>query len=73
MQAQARKMVSTNHNRRIHYEGNVVMWQGANRILADTIDVDREKRSLTADGNVTHDLWEQPKDEQRRPGLGPRY
>jgi lipopolysaccharide export system protein LptA len=61
VQARARKMVSTNHNRSIHYEGDAVMWQGANRILADAIDVDREKRMLTANGNVTTDLWEQPK------------
>jgi lipopolysaccharide export system protein LptA len=61
IQARARKMVSTNHNRSIHYEGDAVMWQGANRILADAIDVDREKRMLTANGNVTTDLWEQPK------------
>jgi lipopolysaccharide export system protein LptA len=63
IQARARKMVSTNHNRSIHYEGDAVMSQGANRILADAIDVDREKRTLVANGNVTTDLWEQPKDD----------
>ncbi len=36
----------------MHYEGNVMMWQGANRIQAETIDLDREKRDLVADGNV---------------------
>ena len=35
------QMASTNHNRSIHYEGNAQMWQGANRILADAIDLDR--------------------------------
>jgi lipopolysaccharide export system protein LptA len=63
VQGRARKMVSTNHNRSIHYEGDAVMSQGADRILADAIDVDREKRTLVANGNVTTDLWEQPKDD----------
>ena len=31
---QARKMDSRNRNRPIHYEGDVHMWQGANRIQA---------------------------------------
>jgi len=67
IQARARKMVSTNHNRSIHYEGDAAMSQGANRILADSIDVDREKRMLKADGKVTTDLWEQPKDDSSGP------
>jgi len=61
LQAQARKMVSANRNRAIHYEGGAAMWQGANRIQADTIDVDREKRTLVAGGNVVTNLWEEPK------------
>ncbi len=60
IQAQARKMQSTNRNRSIHYEGDAVMWQGANRIQGDTLDIDREKRILTASGNVITNLWEQP-------------
>ncbi len=66
LQAQARRMVSTDKSRHIHYEGGVVMWQGANRITADTVDVDREKRSLIADGNVLSSLWEEPKDEEKK-------
>jgi lipopolysaccharide export system protein LptA len=61
LQAQAQKMESTNHNRLIHYQGNVLMWQGANRIQADVVDLDRDKRTLVASGNVVTDLWEQPK------------
>ena len=68
LQAQARRMVSTNRNHSIHYEGNVLMWQGANRITADTIDVEREKRNLTADGHVVSSLWEQPKDDAKKGG-----
>ncbi len=66
LQAQARKVVSTDHNRRIHYEGSVLLWQGANRIQANAVDIDREKRSLIGDGSVVTSLWEEPKDEQKR-------
>ena len=68
LQAQAKRMASTNHNRTIHYEGNVLMWQAANRITADSIDVDREKRNLIADGHVVSNLWEQPKDDAKKAG-----
>jgi lipopolysaccharide export system protein LptA len=60
VEAQARHMESSNHNRRLHYDGGAVMWQGANRIQADVIDVDREKRALSAGPNVTTSLWEDP-------------
>ncbi|MBZ5621360.1 MAG: hypothetical protein LAQ69_21935 [Acidobacteriia bacterium] len=65
LQAQARKMDSTNHNRNMHYEGDVTMWQGANRIQADVVDVDREKRTLVADRNVVTNLWEEPKNDPK--------
>jgi lipopolysaccharide export system protein LptA len=73
LQAKARKMDSRNHNLTIHYEGNVVMWQGANRITADVVDLDRskDKRSLTADGNVVNSLWEQPKEDKKKAGAVP--
>ncbi|HUP02653.1 MAG TPA: LPS export ABC transporter periplasmic protein LptC, partial [Bryobacteraceae bacterium] len=70
IQARAQKMASTNHNDTLHYEGGAVMSQGANRILADAIDVDRKKRTLKADGHVTTDLWEQPKDDAAPSGAG---
>jgi lipopolysaccharide export system protein LptA len=66
LQAQARRMVSTNKSHNMHYEGSVVMWQGANRITAETVDVDREKRSLIADRNVVSSLWEEPKDPEKK-------
>jgi lipopolysaccharide export system protein LptA len=66
LQATARKMDSRNRNRRIHYEGAVNMWQAANRIQADTVDLDREKRTLLADGHVITNLWEEPKDEAKK-------
>jgi lipopolysaccharide export system protein LptA len=66
VEAQARKMDSSNHNRAIHYEGDVTMRQGANRIQAGVIDVNRDKRTLVADGKVVTNLWEEPKDDQKK-------
>lgn len=71
LHAQARKMDSANRNKRLHYEGNVVMWQGANRIEADVVDLDREKHTLIADGNVVTNLWEEPKDPQKKKTAAP--
>ena len=61
LQAQARHMVSTDRNTVIHYEGKVTMWQGANKITAEKVDLDRKKKTLIADDNVVSDLWEEPK------------
>ena len=66
LQAQARRMVSTDRNKAIHYEGNVAMWQGASRIQADAVDLNREKRQLMADGNVVSNLWEEHKDDPNK-------
>jgi lipopolysaccharide export system protein LptA len=75
LQATARKMDSRNRNRQIHYEGAVHMWQGANRIEADVVDVDRsldpQKRTLVADGHVLTNLWEEPKDEKTKKAATP--
>jgi lipopolysaccharide export system protein LptA len=52
IEATAARMRSTDKNRKVHYEGRAVAWQGANRIWADTIDIDRDARRLTAEGHV---------------------
>ena len=75
LQATARKMDSRNRNRQIHYEGAVHMWQGANRIQADVVDVDRDldpqKRTLVADGHVVTNLWDAPKDDAKKKAASP--
>lgn len=71
LQATARKMDSRNQNHTIHYEGAVTMWQGANRIQAETVDLDRTKRTLVADQKVVTNLWEEPKDEEKQKGAVP--
>jgi lipopolysaccharide export system protein LptA len=81
LQAQAQHMESTNHNRTVHYQGKAVMWQGANRVQADTIDVEiphagdpganLAKRGLIADGDVVCNLWQEPKEDEKKKGATP--
>lgn len=71
MEAQADKMVSTDHNQSIHYEGHATVWQGANRIQAKIVDVERKDKKLIADGNVVSNLWEQPKDDDKQSSGAP--
>jgi lipopolysaccharide export system protein LptA len=56
MQAKADNMQTRENNTRIFYQGNVTMWQGANRITAGKVDLDREEQSLHAVGNVVSEL-----------------
>ena len=48
MQASAEEMHTRENNSQVAYRGRAVMWQGANRISADRIDVDRDGQSLHA-------------------------
>ena len=63
MQAKARRMVSSEKNTRIQYEGDAVAWQGANRLNADVIDIDRTKKVLEARGRVVNQLVDRPKND----------
>jgi lipopolysaccharide export system protein LptA len=54
-------VTSANRNRLIHYVGNAVVWQTSNRIQGDRIDIDREKKSITADGQVITQFEDKPK------------
>jgi len=73
MNAQARKMESSNREKNHHtrYEGNARLWQGANRISADVVEIDRDKHSIVADGNVVTEAWEQPKDDSKKKSTAP--
>lgn len=68
LNAQARKMESSNRKGSSHtrYEGNARLWQGANRISAEVVEIDRDKHTLVADGNVVTEAWEQPKDDAKK-------
>ena len=68
LQAMAQKMEAHDQNHVLHYEGDVVMWQGANKLTADTVDVDRRKKVLKADGRVVSTFYDQPKKDADQPG-----
>ena len=68
VEAQARRMTSANRNRRVHFEGNATLRQGADRVQANVVDVDREKQTLMADGAVITNLWEHPKESEAGEG-----
>ncbi len=52
---------SGNKNRAVHYEGHSVLWQTSNRIQADKIDIDRDKKILVATGSVVSEFIDQDK------------
>jgi lipopolysaccharide export system protein LptA len=56
LQAKANRMTSVSNNTLIVYEGKAVLWQGANRITADLIRIDRRTNRLEATGNVMTQL-----------------
>lgn len=60
-QAKADKMVSSDSNLLIHYEGHAVAWQGANRIIADQLDIDRDKGVMHASGAVVSQFVDKAK------------
>ena len=61
MQATARRMTAANGNRLVDYEGDAVLWQGANRLQADRVRIDREKRRLEARGRVVSQFVDRPR------------
>ena len=61
MQAVARTMTSANHAKLVKYDGDAVLWQGVNRIQADHVEIDRDKRSIVADGHVITQSREEKK------------
>jgi lipopolysaccharide export system protein LptA len=69
IEAVADHMSAVNHNREIHYEGHVVLWQAADRITAQRVDIDRDKRLLAATGSVATQFLEKPEDSSApKPG-----
>lgn len=68
MDAQADKMQTRENNTKVHYEGHAVMWQGANRIAANVIEVDRDAQSLHALENVISELVDNKSNGNSRDG-----
>ncbi|HEV2201065.1 MAG TPA: LPS export ABC transporter periplasmic protein LptC [Bryobacteraceae bacterium] len=62
LQARAQRMTSAENNQKIHYEGAAVAWQGANRVEADRLDIDRTRHILEAHGKVVSQFLDKDKD-----------
>ena len=58
LHARAAKMTSLGDNRDILYEGKAQLWQGGNRLEADSIRIRRDRQTLEANGNVVNQLLE---------------
>jgi lipopolysaccharide export system protein LptA len=71
LQAVARSMISANHAKLVKYDGDAVLWQGVNRIQADHVEIDREKRSIVADGHVITQSREEKKADDTAPAASP--
>jgi lipopolysaccharide export system protein LptA len=65
MQAHAQKMTSSDRNQKIHYEGKAVAWQGANRVEADRLDIDRDQGIMEAHGKVKSQFADKDKDKDK--------
>ena len=68
MQGRADRMTSSNNNQKLHYEGKAVVWQGANRVQADRIDIDRTSQIFEARGNVISQFADQNKNANAKKG-----
>jgi lipopolysaccharide export system protein LptA len=67
MQAKADKMQTRENNTKVHYEGHALMWQGASRIAANVIDIDRDEQSLHATGDVVSELVDNKQTQNASP------
>ena len=72
LHARAKKMVSTDNNLQIRYEGNAVLWQGANRLEGDVVEIDRDNGLLKGHGHVVSQLLDKAKDEDNSQEKDPK-
>lgn len=56
MQAKADQMETREDNSQVFYQGHAVVWQGANRVSANVIQIDRDEQTLHASGDVVSQL-----------------
>jgi lipopolysaccharide export system protein LptA len=63
LHARAKKMISRDNNLDIRYEGDAVLWQGADRLEADDVEIDRDNDVLKAHGHVLSQLLDKVKDD----------
>jgi len=63
LHARAKKMISKDNNLDIRYEGDAVLWQGSDRLEAETVEIDRNENLLKAHGHVVSQLLDKVKDD----------
>ena len=69
MQAFADRMISSGDNKHIRYQGNARAWQGPNRVDADRIEIDRDRRVMEAHGKVVSQFADKAQDiDQEKAG-----
>jgi lipopolysaccharide export system protein LptA len=67
LHARAKHMESRDNNMLLLYKGDAVTWQGANRLEADVIEVDRENSTLKAHTHVVSELLDKNDDKKKTP------
>jgi len=65
--ARAKRMISTNNNLLVRYEGNAVLWQAGDRLEAESVEIDRDNNLVKAHGHVLSQLLDKTKDEDTAP------
>lgn len=73
MQAFADRMISSNDNKHIRYEGNARAWQGANRVDADRIEIDRDRRVMEAHGKVVSQFVDKAQQKKSATAAAPAF
>ncbi len=72
LHARAKKMQSADNHLQIRYEGNAVLWQGANRLEADVVEIDRDNGLLKAHGHVVSQLLDKGQDDGKSKENAPK-
>ena len=72
LQARAQRMIATDNNQKIRYEGHAVAWQGANRVEADRLDIDRDRQVMEAHGKVISQFTDKPKQDDSKAPAKPK-
>jgi lipopolysaccharide export system protein LptA len=70
MQGRSQRMTSSENNQKIRYDGAAVVWQGANRVEGERIDIDRARQAFESHGKVTSQLADKPKEPTSKAKAG---
>lgn len=68
LHARAKQMDTHDNNQQITYRGDAVAWQGANRLQANVIEIDRDNDTLKAHENVVSELLDKKDDDNAKAG-----